>query len=170
MDNAKIILILVFVILVMGCTGQTAKNGDTVSVAYSAYDEKGVLIDDNLGQPLLFTIGNGEVVKGFNYAVIGMKPGDTKKVTVNPEEGYGIYDNSKLMIESVSELEKAGLNASIGSIVYATIDQSSRRGVIKDNNDTHALIDFNHPMAGQKLVFDIRLISIESHAGNAIKT
>ncbi|MDD5239434.1 MAG: FKBP-type peptidyl-prolyl cis-trans isomerase [Candidatus Nanoarchaeia archaeon] len=157
-----------FTILSLGCIEQTAKNGDTVSVVYGAYHNNNTLIDDNNGEPLQFTIGNGEVVNGFNYAVIGMKVGQTKTVTVAPDEGYGLYYPSRITQESVENLEKVGINASIGSVVYATMDNNRERGVIIDNNGTNVLIDFNHPLAGKTLVFKIRLVSIDAHAGNAI--
>ena len=169
MKNPVLFTLLAIAVVILGCTGQTAKNGDSVSVTYSVSHEDGTLIDNNNMQPLNFTIGNGEVIKGFNYAVIGMTVGETKKVTVTPAEGYGPYDDSKITIDSVANLEKSGINATNGSVVYAAMGQNRERGVIIDTNGTHVLIDFNPPLAGKTLLFEIKLVGILNHAGNAIK-
>lgn len=168
MKNNSLLILLMFTVIILGCAEQTVKNGDTVSVGYSAYYSNSTLIDNNNGAPLQFTIGNGEVVNGFNYAVIGMKVGQTKNVTIMPNEGYGLYYPSKQVEDSVENLEQAGLNTTLGSVVYATIDNNRERGIIVANNGTDVTIDFNHPLAGKILMFEIKLLSIDAHAGNAI--
>lgn len=161
-------LILAIIVLSLGCTKQVAKNGDTVSVVYRASYQNGTLIDDNNGEPLEFIIGSGQVVSGFNYAVLGMKLNQEKTVTLPPEQAYGAYDESNKIIELAEVINESGVSADIGSVVYATVNKNRLRGVITDNNGTHVLIDFNSPLAGQTLVFYIKLVGITSHAKDAI--
>ena len=162
-------LILLAAIFILGCTAQTAQNGDLVSVLYNASYENGTVFDNNDGKPLNFTIGNGEVIKGFNYAVIGMKVNNEKKVTIEPSDGYGLYDSSKIKATTVKSLEDAGVTPANGTVVYATMNKNLERGVIINTNGTYAWVDFNQPLAGKTLVFDIQLLNINSRAGNALK-
>jgi FKBP-type peptidyl-prolyl cis-trans isomerase 2 len=162
------LLLLAFSILILGCTGQTTKNGDNISVLYNVTDENGVLIDDNKGEPMTFMIGNGEVIEGFNYAALGMTIGETKQFTVTPEQGYGLYDASKLRMATIESMNDAGVNPENGTVVYGEINKNRERGVIINNNGTHVWIDFNHPLAGKTLMFNIELKSINTRAGNAL--
>ncbi|MFU8766565.1 MAG: FKBP-type peptidyl-prolyl cis-trans isomerase [Candidatus Methanoperedens sp.] len=114
-----IIILLASVILFSGCVGQDAvKPGDTVNVDYTGSLEDGTVFDTSIEsvavennilipgrqyKPLPFTVGNGEVVQGFDEGVIGMKPGDSKKLTIPPEMGYGSYNPG--LIETYPRIE-----------------------------------------------------------------
>lgn len=164
----KSLFLLLVVLLILGCTAQTVKNGDSVSVTYNVSDENGTLLDNNNNEPFNFTIGGGAVIKGFNYAVIGMAVGDKKTVTIPYEEAYGGYVPSKVKITTVQNMEDTGITPDVGTVVYATVNQNRERGLVTENNGTHVWVDFNHPLAGKTLVFQIQLMSINSHSGNAI--
>src|SRR5208283_4056806 len=78
---------------------KVAKSGDKVRVNYTGRSEDGQVFESSVGlMPFIFTIGAEEVIKGFEDAVIGMHPGDRKKVIVEPEDGFGLYDED-LVIE-----------------------------------------------------------------------
>ncbi|MDW7726511.1 MAG: FKBP-type peptidyl-prolyl cis-trans isomerase [Candidatus Methanoperedens sp.] len=114
-----IIILLASVILFSGCVGQDAvKPGDTVNVDYTGSLEDGTVFDTSIEsvavennilipgrqyKPLPFTVGNGEVVQGFDEGVIGMKPGDSRKLTIPPEMGYGSYNPG--LIETYPRIE-----------------------------------------------------------------
>ena len=74
---------------------ETAKKGDRVKVNYTGRSEDGTVFESSVGAvPLVFTIGSDEVVSGFEDAVVGMYPGEKKTVVVEPEEGFGAYDEN----------------------------------------------------------------------------
>ena len=85
---------LTLVVFAAGCIGtadQTAKVNDTVNVFYTLTLEDGTVHQTNVGkEPLSFILGSGQVVKGFDAAVVGMKPGETKIVTQTPDQAYGM--------------------------------------------------------------------------------
>lgn len=164
----KSLFLLLGVLLILGCTAETAKNGDSISVLYNVSDDNGTLVDDNNNAPFNFTIGSGAVIKGFNYAVIGLAVGDKKTVTIPYDEAYGAYTSSKVKVATIKNMEDSGITPDVGTVVYETVNKNRERGVITANNGTHVLVDFNHPLAGKTLVFQIKLISINSHSGNAI--
>ena len=153
-------LLLALAVIVLGCTAKTAKNGDNVSVLYSVQDEMGTLIDNNNNNPLIFTIGSGQVIPGFNYAVLGMHIGESKRVVVPPEEAYGEHMPEKVISVALEELEKNEVDPVVGHVIYTVLNNRRLEGVITDVNSTHALIDFNPALAGKTLTFDIQLVKI----------
>ena len=74
-----------------GVANNIAKNGDIISVHYTGTLENGVKFDSSLdrGQPFEFTLGGGQVIKGFDKGILGMKVGDKKRIVISPEDGYG---------------------------------------------------------------------------------
>ena len=117
--------------------------------------DDGTQFDSSEGRdPLSFTVGSGQVIGGFDEAVTGMTIGDSKTVRIPPEEAYGLRDDSAVVEVPITDLPdgvQAGdrLQASDGSVVeVASIE------------DGQATIDFNHPLAGQALTFEITLVSV----------
>jgi peptidylprolyl isomerase len=69
---------------------KTISNGNKIKVEYIAYMTSGQIVDQSKGNPLEFVVGSGELIKGFDEAVVGMKAGEEKTVTVPPEKAYGV--------------------------------------------------------------------------------
>jgi peptidylprolyl isomerase len=163
-------------ICLSGCTSQqpVVKAGDTVKVYYSVSFPGGTAFESNKnGTPLEFTVGSNEVVKGFDNAVIGMSPGQTKTVTISSEDAYGPYRPelvNTLSTESVKntliELNQTG---NLGEInfpglgpVYIWRTDDNKTGYLRFSNITNetTTVDENHPLAGKDLVFEITLVEI----------
>jgi peptidylprolyl isomerase len=161
-----------------GCTGQQpeAKAGDRVKVYYSVSFPGGEAFESNRnGSPLEYTVGSGSVVKGFDNAVMGMKPGETKTVTVPPEDAYGPYEQSLVntldkesVRNSLAELNQSGnlvpVNFPDGP-VYIWMTEENKTGYLRFFNSTTpdtVIVDENHPLAGKDLVFTITLVEIVS--------
>jgi peptidylprolyl isomerase len=138
-----------------------AKSGDKVRVNYTGMSEDGQVFESSVGlMPLTFTIGAGEVVKGFEDAVIGMSPGQRKTVSVDPEDGFGMYDNS-LIVEIPRESLPDDLNVQVG-MDFEMEDEEGNvlpAVVIKVQEET-ILIDANAPLAGKKVIYEIELVEI----------
>ncbi len=137
------------------------KKNDKVIVHYKGTLLDGTPIDSSEGKdPLEFTVGSGEMIKGFDDALIGMKPEEVKTVTVAAEEAYGPkYDD---LIQEVSvEVLDENIEPEIGMMLTANDDEGNEVEVmIIDVSDDTFTVDGNHPLAGEDLIYEIRLVSI----------
>jgi peptidylprolyl isomerase len=139
-----------------------AKTGDTVNVFYTGILDDGTVFDTNMNTtPLAFTVGKGMVIPGFDEAVVGMAVNEVKTVRIPSEKAYGSYNNSLIHIMNRSAFPAnatpvAGQYYAIKSIADGTVSY------VKIINVTQSTItlDENHELAGQNLIFSIRLAGI----------
>ena len=141
-----------------------AKNGDKVTVHYTGKFEDGKVFDTSLdGQPLSFELGNVHVIQGFNDAVVGMEPGESKTVTISPDKAYGDYKK-----ELVIKVEKSKLppdaDPQIGQKLSANHSGNDTKinFTIVEIEDDVLTLDANHVLSGRNLVFDIELVDVSS--------
>lgn len=139
----------------------TAKKGDRVRVSYTGRSEDGQVFESSAGQsPLIFTIGSGEVIRGFEDALVGMHPGERKKITVEPEDGFGLYDE-ELVIEVPREGLPPDLKVQVGMDFEMEDDEGNvLPAVVIEVMEDSILIDANAPLAGKRVVYDIELVDI----------
>jgi peptidylprolyl isomerase len=144
-----------------------AKAGDTIRVHYTGKLEQGVIFDSSRGEePLQFKIGEGRLIPGFEEAVIGMAPGETKTIRIPPEKGYGRYREDKVIT-----IERKDLPVEIVLAVGMTLEFCAPEGQmvpveITELTGTTVTLDANHPLADQNLIFDIELVEIVERAGD----
>ena len=134
---------------------------DTVKVHYTGAFKNGDVFDSSQGgSPLEFKLGAGQIIPGFEKAVVGMEKGDAKKVTIEPAEAYG--DVREELKQQVSkDVMPEGLNPEVGMQLMSTLPNGQEIPVtIADVTDTHVTVDANHQLAGKTLVFDIELVEI----------
>jgi FKBP-type peptidyl-prolyl cis-trans isomerase 2 len=135
------------------------ETGDKIKVEYKGTFENDEEFDSSakFGEPLGFTAGKGEMIKGFDNAVIGMRLNDEKTITIKPENAYGLRDESKII-----EIQKDKIS-DFNSLKIGMTVQSPQagNGTIIQIKSNSAIIDFNPPMAGKTLVFWIKIASIE---------
>lgn len=138
-----------------------AKKGDAVKVHYTGRLENGEIFDSSEGlKPLNFIVGHREVIKGFDEAVEGMIVGEEKSVTIEPEKGYGKPKQDLIQTVKRSEMPE-GLDYSVGNQIEITKQDGSLFYVmVKEISDTEVSLDANHPLAGECLIFDIRMEDI----------
>ena len=138
-----------------------AKKGDTVKVHYTGRLENGEIFDSSDGKtPLNFIIGQREVIKGFDEAVEGMIVGEEKTVTIEPEKAYGKSKDELIQRVQRSEMPE-GLDYSVGNQIEITRQDGSLFYVmVKEISDTDVCLDANHPLAGKRLVFNLRMEDI----------
>jgi peptidylprolyl isomerase len=138
-----------------------AKHGDTVQVHYT-----GRLADDTIfdtsrdREPLEFTIGAGQLIAGFEQAVIGMQPGDSRTTSIPADEAYGDHD-PEMVLEVARDQLPDGMNPSVGE-QYQLRQQDGDTIIVTvtESTSNHVILDANHPLAGQDLTFDIELVEI----------
>lgn len=146
-----------------------AKKGDKVKVHYTGRLDDGSVFDssecsdDDCGcssGPLEFTIGEGQVIPGFEDAVVGMNIDETKSVHIPVDQAYG--ERIEEMVAQVPRTElPAGMAPEVGQQLEVTQEDGNIFPVvITEVTDTHISIDANHALAGLNLNFDIRLVEI----------
>ncbi|MGA1871104.1 MAG: FKBP-type peptidyl-prolyl cis-trans isomerase [bacterium] len=137
------------------------KNGDTVKIHYTGKLEDGTVFDSSVDrEPLEFKIGDNQVIKGIEKAIVGMNQDESKTVTISSDEAYGPYrqdmilqiPKDKFPQDIHPELGKQlQIQDRDGHVVEVTITQVSEKNIT---------LDGNHPLAGKNLVFDIQLVGV----------
>ena len=153
-------IILVAALLVSGCGGVVAKTGNTVKVHYTGSLNDGTVFDTSVGrEPLQFTIGQGQLIPGFEQAVIGMKIGESTTVNIPAAEAYGLHRDDLVIAMERSQLPD---NIEVGQqLQMMQTDGSTVVVTVIEISETTAMIDANHPLAGEDLIFEIELVEIE---------
>ena len=138
---------------------EPAKNGDRVRVHYTGRLEGGGVFDSSRdGEPLEFTVGAGEVIPGFDEAVRGLRVGDSRTVEIESEDAYGPRRDA-LVTQVSREAASFPVEPQVGMHFALPLqDGSQLEVVVTEVTDTHVTIDGNHPLAGQKLIFDVELV------------
>lgn len=140
---------------------QQVKKGDTVSVHYHGKLNDGSTFDSSEGRaPLEFTAGAGQVIKGFDDAVLDMQVGDKKTVNIPVTEAYG-ERNPDMMVQVPRTDFPQDMTPEIGMELQMSDEQGHVFPVVvAEVKEDSVLLDANHPLAGQDLTFDIELVAI----------
>lgn len=168
----------ILMISIAGCVNNSpsnenniVKNGTTVYVDYIGKFENGTVFDTSIKsvaeengiynpnrtyKPLKFTVGEHQMIKGFENAVIGMHVGETKTITIPPEEAYGVKDNRLIITIPINAFNNTNITPTVGKYIYV---KGHPAKIIKINN-TSVVLDFNHPLAGKILIFEIKVVNI----------
>ena len=169
--TARVVVLISFSLFSAGVYAQTAakpetviQTGSDVAFDYTLTDESGTVIDSSKGkQPMHYVHGQGKIIPGLEKELAGMAVGGEKKVTVKPEDGYGPINP-----QAFQEIPKEKLPADalkVGTMLMAQGPQGQgvpvRVHEIKENT---VIMDFNHPLAGKTLSFDIKVTEIKSAA------
>jgi peptidylprolyl isomerase len=139
----------------------TAKNGDNVKVHYTGKLTSGEQFDSSAGrEPLEFTVGAGQMIKGFDLAIPGMAVGDKKTINIAAADGYG--ERSE---EAVIPFPKENVPADMKLEPGMQLTLSNQYGqpvpvVVLEVKEDVIMLDANHFLAGKELVFDIELVAI----------
>ena len=139
-----------------------AKQGDTVKVHYHGRLTDGTTFDSSEGrQPLEFEVGSGVVIRGFDEGVTGMSVGEKKTVVIPADDAYGPRQE-----DMVIEFPRTNFPPDIEPEIGMTLNMHSEDGnalpvVITEISSEAIILDANHPLAGQDLVFDIELVDVK---------
>lgn len=135
------------------------KEGSKVKFDYTLTVD-GKTADTSAGRgPLEYVHGAGHIIPGLEEELTGMKVGDKKTVKVSPEKGYG-----KVLPEAIRRVPKEAIagaeNLKVGDMVGASNAGHTFRAVVKEITDKEVVLDFNHPLAGKELTFDVEIKEI----------
>jgi peptidylprolyl isomerase len=160
-----LIFLLVTALLMPGCSAADdavkARDGDTVQVNYTGKLADGTVFDSSIGrQPLEVILGKGQVIPGFEKAILGMQVGENKTVTIPAKDAYGPY-RSELIFEVPKENLAAGVVPQVGQQLQGSkADGSTMVATITKISDKAVTVDANVPLAGKDLTFEIGLVKI----------
>jgi FKBP-type peptidyl-prolyl cis-trans isomerase SlyD len=139
-------------------------EGTQVSIEYTLKLDETNVFDTNVGaEPLTYVQGSRQIVPGLEKALAGMKVGERKQVTVQPEEGYGTIRQEAFMeVEKEKIPEEA---RQVGAQIQGRAGNGQVvRARIVEVKDATVLLDFNHPLAGKTLYFDVKVLNIQRAA------
>ncbi len=143
-------------------THDVVASDSTVSVHYIGKLLDGSVFDSSFGKdPLTFTASSGQVIPGFEQAVVGMHVGEKKIVTILPEDAYGPYHDEMHKPFPRDRLPN-DFKVNVGDVLpIQSPDGHVFSAKVLEISDTELVLDFNHPLAGKSLIFKITLVSIE---------
>jgi FKBP-type peptidyl-prolyl cis-trans isomerase 2 len=139
-----------------------AKKGDTVHVHYRGTLDDGTEFDSSEGsEPIVFTIGAGQVIPGFEDAIEGMNPGDKKTEKIESGNAYGERRDELVFTVSRDQMPE-GTDIEVGDMLRVGFPDGSNAAVqVTAADDQSVTLDANHPLAGKNLTFELELVEIE---------
>jgi len=124
------------------------ENGDTVD---STFDK----------DPATFKVGDGNLLPGFEAAIFGFKAGDKRTLEILPENAFGQPNPQNVQIIARSQFKDMELSPGL-LVIFNDAANTELPGVVKEFDDTQVTVDFNHPLAGKTLTFDVEIISVKA--------
>jgi FKBP-type peptidyl-prolyl cis-trans isomerase 2 len=140
----------------------TVTTGQTVQVHYVGTFNDGTEFDSShsRGEPITFQVGAGQMISGFDSAVVGMVAGDSKQIKITPADGYGEVNPAAVQTVPLEAFPE-DLELSEGVTVMGQNEMGQQMiAKVISLGDSEAVLDFNHPMAGKELNFSLELISV----------
>ena len=123
-------------------------NGDVVD---STFDKK----------PATFKVGDGNLLPGFEQAIYGLKTGDKRSLSISPEKGFGQGNPQNIQVMPRSQFQDMELSEGL-LVIFNDAANAELPGVVKAFDDNQVTIDFNHPLAGKALSFEVEIIEVKA--------
>lgn len=136
------------------------QNGDTVIVNYTGRLEDGTIFDSSLNEgrePLTSTLGQGQLIPGFENGLLEMTIGEIKTIEIEPENAYGEYKEEMITIVGKNQVPET---IQVGETLQGNTPQGPIIVKVVEVTSDSVTLDANHPLAGKKLIFDLELIGI----------
>lgn len=132
-----------------------------VTLHFAIKLEDGSLIDSNFdADPATFVVGDGQLLEGFERTLLGMSAGDEAVVDISPEQGFGMTNPNNIQRLPRAQFKDMQLEPGL-VISFADAGNGELPGVISDFDDKMVSVDFNHPLAGKHLKFEVKIIAVE---------
>lgn len=136
------------------------QTGDTIIVNYTGRLEDGTIFDSSLNEgrePLTSTLGQGQLIPGFENGLIDMIVGETKTIEIEPENAYGEYNPEMTTIVSRGQVPES---IQVGETLQGNTPNGPIIVKVVEVTDESVTLDANHPLAGKKLIFDLEVVGI----------
>lgn len=134
--------------------------GKTVTLHFAIKLEDGQIIDSNFeAEPATFTVGDGNLLEGFEKALFGLEEGMKQTLSILPENGFGMPNPSN--IQRVPRSQFDGMELEQGLVIsFSDPGNGELPGVIAEFDDKMVSVDFNHPLAGKKIDFEVEILKV----------
>ena len=137
-------------------------KGSTVTLHFAIKLEDGQLVDSNFeGSPATFTVGDGNLLEGFEKALFGLFEGSEQTIRILPENGFGAHNPSN--IQTIPRKSFDGMEQELEEglmISFADPQGGELPGVVASFDDDRVKVDFNHPLAGKTLQFEVKILNV----------
>lgn len=136
--------------------------GSAVAMHYTIMLEDGTVADSTVGdEPLRFTVGDGALVEGLEQAILGLKAGDRRSLRLGPDEAFGPRDAQNIHWMPRAEFPE-DMPLEPGAIIaFEMPDGDALPGAVLEITDDGVRVDFNHPLAGRTLGFEVEILAVE---------
>ena len=137
----------------------TIEQGRKVTMHFAIKLTDGQVVDSNFeGAPVEFEVGDGNIPEGFEAALTGLKVGDHLDLTIDPERGFGQHNPSNIQTLKRSDFKDMELEP--GLVISFQEPGGELPGVIVEFDDERVEVDFNHPLAGKTILFEVQVLNI----------
>jgi FKBP-type peptidyl-prolyl cis-trans isomerase SlpA len=139
----------------------TVGPGTQVTLHFALELDDGSVVDSNFdADPVTFIVGDGNLLPGFEEALLGLQAGDEKSFTITPEKGFGGYNTENIQ-EFPRDQFPADVELNEGLVLSFSDAQSNEvPGVVQEFDENTVTVDFNHPLAGRDIEFSVRIIDV----------
>lgn len=134
-------------------------SGTTVTLHFSLALENGHMVDSNFdASPATFTVGDGNLLPGFESPLMGLVDGDEREFSILPENAFGQHNPQNVQSVERNNFEDEELE--LGTMFSFQNGDGELPGVVVEVQDNEVMVDFNHPLAGQTILFTVKIISV----------
>ena len=135
------------------------ETGMSVTLHFSLVLEDGHIIDSNFeSEPATFSVGDGNLLPGFESTLMGLVNGDEREFTIPPEQAFGQHNPQNVQAVERGNFDQEELE--LGAMFSFQNGDGELPGIIVDVDDNEVMIDFNHPLAGKNIIFQVKIIDI----------
>lgn len=144
----------------------TIGPGSQVTMNFTLSFSDGTIADSNApGEPLSFAMGDGSLINGLEMAITGLKVGDRHRVEIDPLNGFGYSDPDNIHHLPRDEFS-SDLPVDPGTVIsFSTPSGEEIPGTIIEVNDNEVTVDFNHPLAGHDVIFEVEILDVQPPQG-----
>lgn len=141
---------------------QRIGQGSTVTLHFSLKFDNGEVVDSNFEKdPATFTIGDGSLLPGFERVLFGLKDADKRTFEILPEQGFGTPNEQNVQVMPRSQFDSMELDYGV-LVIFKDAAGGEMPGVVKAFDNQQVTIDFNHPLAGKVITFDVEIIQVQN--------
>ncbi|PTS85337.1 peptidylprolyl isomerase [Pseudomonas sp. HMWF032] len=136
--------------------------GREVTLHFALKLDNGDVVDSTFDkQPATFKVGDGNLLPGFEQAIYGLKAGDKRSLSISPEQGFGQGNPQNIQVMPRSQFQDMELSEGL-LVIFNDAANAELPGVVKAFDDNQVTIDFNHPLAGKVLSFEVEIIEVKA--------
>ena len=133
-----------------------------VTLHFALKLDNGDVVDSTFDKnPATFKVGDGNLLPGFEQAIYGLKAGDKRSLPISPEQGFGQGNPQNVQVMPRSQFQDMELSEGL-LVIFNDAANAELPGVVKAFDDNQVTIDFNHPLAGKALSFDVEIIEVKA--------